>query len=105
MAAIDYASIPESTRQSLLAATYKAAQRYFQDPAAEARFQTWLAKRKAAQQAAERKEEQSAIEKKPLPDVQDREAAKGGQPANDYPRELYHDDGHLSNGGISWVTG
>lgn len=52
MAAIDYASIPESTRQSLLAATYKAAQRYYQDPENEARFQEWLAKRKAAQQAA-----------------------------------------------------
>lgn len=60
MAAIDYASIPESTRQSLLAATYKAAQRYFQDPDVEARFQIWLEKRKAAQQAAEMKEEKGA---------------------------------------------
>ena len=52
MAAIDYASIPESTRQSLLAATYKAAQRFYQDPENEASFQEWLAKRNAANQAA-----------------------------------------------------
>lgn len=52
MAAIDYASIPESTRQSLLAATYKAAQRFYQNPENEASFQEWLAKRKAAKQAA-----------------------------------------------------
>lgn len=52
MAAIDYTSIPESTRQSLLAATYKAAQRFYQDPENEARFQEWLANKKAAQQAA-----------------------------------------------------
>lgn len=50
MAAIDYASIPESTRQSLLAATYKAAQRYFQDPAVQARFEIWLAERRAREQ-------------------------------------------------------
>lgn len=52
MAALDYASIPECVRQSLLAATYKAAQEYFKDPEVEARFQEWRAKRKAAQQAA-----------------------------------------------------
>lgn len=79
MAAIDYASIPESTRQSLLAATYKAAQRYFQDPAAEARFQTWLAKRKAAQKAAEERRKYEYPKKMPLPDVEDREAANKGE--------------------------
>lgn len=56
MAAIDYASIPESTRQSLLAATYKLTQRLFADPAVRAEYEVWLAKRKAAQ-AAERKED------------------------------------------------
>lgn len=53
MAAIDYASIPESTRQSLLAATYKLAQELFQDPEVQADYEIWLAKRKEAMQAAE----------------------------------------------------
>lgn len=52
MAAIDYDAIPESTRQSLLAATYKMAQQLFQDPEVQAEYQEWLAKRKAAMQAA-----------------------------------------------------
>ena len=47
MAAIDYASIPESTRQSLLAATYKLTQEYFKDPAVQAKYEIWLAKRHA----------------------------------------------------------
>ena len=52
MAAIDYASIPESTRQSLLAATYKMAQQMLQDPDVRAEYMEWLAKRNATQQAA-----------------------------------------------------
>lgn len=52
MAAIDYAAIPESTRQSLLAATYKMAQTMFQDSEVLAEYEEWLAKRKAAMQAA-----------------------------------------------------
>ena len=52
MAAIDYSQIPESTRQSLLAATYKMAQRMLQDPELKAEIEDRLAKRKAAQQAA-----------------------------------------------------
>ena len=76
MAAIDYASIPESTRQSLLAATYKLAQEHFKDPAVQARYEIWLEKRKAAQQAAEERRKYEDPEKMPLPDVQDREAAK-----------------------------
>ena len=43
MAALDYASIPETTRQSLLAATYKMATQMFQDPAMQAEYR---AKRK-----------------------------------------------------------
>ena len=53
MAALDYASVPESTRQSLLAATYKMATKMFQDPAVQAEYREWLAKREAAQKAAE----------------------------------------------------
>ena len=56
MAAIDYASIPESTRQSLLAATYKLAQKLFADPAVQAEYEAWAEKRKAAK-AAKVKEE------------------------------------------------
>lgn len=52
MAAIDMSQFPESTRQSLLAATYKMAQTMFQDPGVRAAYKEWLAKRKAAQQAA-----------------------------------------------------
>ena len=52
MAAIDYAAIPETTRQSLLAATYKMAQTMFEDPEVRAEYEEWLAKRKAALQAA-----------------------------------------------------
>lgn len=51
MAAIDYASIPESTRQSLLAATHKMALEMFQDPEVQAEYKEWLAKRKMAMQA------------------------------------------------------
>lgn len=52
MAAIDYASIPETTRQSLLAATYKMATKIFQDQAVQAEYREWLAKREAVRQAA-----------------------------------------------------
>ncbi len=52
MAAIDYASIPDTTRQRLVAASYKLAQEMFRDPAVRAEYQEWLAKRKAAQGAA-----------------------------------------------------
>ena len=105
MAAIDYAKFPESTWQSLLAASYKLTLELFKDPAVRAEYEVWREKRKAAQRAAERKEEKSETKELPLPDVEDREAAnKGEQSASDYPREIYHDDGHLSNGGISWVT-
>ena len=51
MAAIDYACIPETTRQSLLAATYKMAQQMFRDPEVRAEYEEWLAKRKAAEAA------------------------------------------------------
>ena len=53
MAAIDYAKFPESTWQSLLAASYKLTLELFKDPAVQAEYEVWLAKRKAAQQAAE----------------------------------------------------
>ena len=53
MAALDYASVPESTRQSLLAATYKMATKMFQDPAVQAEYLEWLAKRESARKAAE----------------------------------------------------
>ena len=56
MAAIDYAKFPESTWQSLLAASYKLTLELFKDPAVQAEYEVWLAKRKAAQQAAEGKE-------------------------------------------------
>ena len=51
MAAIDCAGIPESARQSLLAATYTMAQQMFRDPEVQAEYQQWLAKRKAAEAA------------------------------------------------------
>ena len=51
MAAIDYASIPKSTWQSLLAATYKMAQQMFKDPEVRAEYEEWLAKRTAAEAA------------------------------------------------------
>ena len=44
---------PESSRQSLLAATYKLAQKLFEDPAVQAEYEEWLANRNAARQAAE----------------------------------------------------
>lgn len=53
MAALDYASVPESTRQSLLAATYKMATKMFQDPAVQAEYREWLAKRESALKATE----------------------------------------------------
>ena len=53
MAATDCAGIPESTRQSLLAATWKMAQKMFTDPAVRAEYEEWLEKRKAAGKAAE----------------------------------------------------
>lgn len=53
MAALDYASVPEATRQSLLAATYKMATKMFQDPAVQAEYREWLAKREAALKATE----------------------------------------------------
>lgn len=51
MAAIDYASIPEASRQSLLAAAYSMAKQMFQDPDVQAEFREWLAKRNAAKAA------------------------------------------------------
>lgn len=55
MAAIDYDSITETTRQHLLAATYKMALEYFQDPDVEARYQIWLAERRARDQQQKEK--------------------------------------------------
>ena len=52
MAAIDYGAIPESTRQSLLAAAYKMVSAMMQDEELCAEIESRLAKRKAAQQAA-----------------------------------------------------
>ena len=46
MAAIDTSQFPESTRQSLLAATYKMAQTMFQDPGVREEYELWLAERK-----------------------------------------------------------
>ena len=46
MAAIDYDAIPETTRQSLLAAAYKMAQTMFQDPGVRKEYELWLAARK-----------------------------------------------------------
>jgi hypothetical protein len=51
VAAIDYSSIPESTRQSLLAVTYKMAVDMFKNPAVEVEYQEWLAKRRTAEAA------------------------------------------------------
>lgn len=51
MAAIEYASFPESSRQNLLAATYKMAQQMFTDPNVQAEYREWLAKRNAAEAA------------------------------------------------------
>ena len=53
MAALDYASVPESTRQSLLAATYKMATKMFQDQAVQAEYREWIAKRESALKATE----------------------------------------------------
>lgn len=53
MATTGCAFIPESTRQSLLAATYMIARDFFQDPDVRAEYEEWLAKRKAALKAAE----------------------------------------------------
>lgn len=52
MAALDYASIPEATRQSLLAATYKFAEELLKDPAVRAECEEWKRQRKVARQAA-----------------------------------------------------
>lgn len=46
MAAIDMSQFPESTRQRLLAATYKMAQTMFQDPGVREEYELWLAARK-----------------------------------------------------------
>ena len=46
MAAIDYASIPESSRQSLLAAAYSMAKQMFQDPGVREEYELWLVERK-----------------------------------------------------------
>lgn len=51
MADINYAEIPETARQDILAATVKLARVAFDDPAVKARFEVWLAKRKAAEAA------------------------------------------------------
>jgi len=90
MAAIDYASYPESTWQSLLAASYKLTLELFQDPAVRAEYEEWRAKRKAAQQAADERRKHEDPKEMPLPDVPDRKAAKSGQPSDDYPRGIYH---------------
>lgn len=51
MAAIDHAKFPESTWQSLLAASYRLTLELFKDPAVQAEYEVWLEKRKAAQAA------------------------------------------------------
>lgn len=50
---IDYSSIPESSRQSLLASAYRMALKLFEDPAVQAEYEEWLAKRNAAKAAKE----------------------------------------------------
>ena len=46
MAAIDYANIPETTRQGLLTATYRMTQQIFKDPNIRAEYEEWLKNRK-----------------------------------------------------------
>ncbi len=46
MAVLDYTSIPEATRQSLLAATYKFAEELLKDPAVRAECEEWKRQRK-----------------------------------------------------------
>lgn len=53
MAAIDYASIPESARQSLLAATYKMAIQMFQDPEVVKEYEIWRRQREEQKQDKE----------------------------------------------------
>lgn len=48
MADIEYSEISETTRQDLLAATYKLAVKAFQDPAVRARYELWRKEREAA---------------------------------------------------------
>lgn len=50
MAKIDYAAIPESVRQNLLAATYKMAQQMFQNPEVRSEYEKWLERKKKAKQ-------------------------------------------------------
>lgn len=50
MAVIDYAAIPEYSRQKLLAATYKMAQKMFQDPEVRSEYEKWLERKKKAKQ-------------------------------------------------------
>lgn len=49
---LDLWSIPESTRQTLLASTYKMTAELLKDPAMRAECDEWKRKRKAAMQAA-----------------------------------------------------
>lgn len=51
MAAIDYASIQESTQQRLLAATYKMAQEMFQDPKVIEEYEIWRRQREERKQS------------------------------------------------------
>lgn len=53
---IDYSSIPESSRQSLLTVIYRNGIKYFEDPAVQARYEEWLAKRNEADKERETKE-------------------------------------------------
>lgn len=50
---VDMSQFPESSRQSLLAATYSMAAQMFQDPEVCREYEIWLAKRNAATKAAE----------------------------------------------------
>lgn len=45
MEAIDFASLPEAARHSLLPAIYEMTQRQFKDPAVRAEYEEWLRKR------------------------------------------------------------
>ncbi len=55
MAELDYNSIPESTRQSLLAATYRMAEEMFQDPEIVKEYEIWLENRMKREKSSSKK--------------------------------------------------
>ena len=55
MAAIDYDKFPESTRQSLLRASYNLMLELFKDPQVQKEYEIWLAERKAKEKNMKQK--------------------------------------------------